>query len=83
MAEAETAMGGIGVMTEGGKSLDGIGRGWSRSRCKKGELNKQVIPFILRNVCILGLKVGCQSSSHLDEKLDAKERKRWEEKRGR
>ena len=53
MAELNRAMGGVGWMTEGGKSLDGIGRGWSRSRCKKGESNKQGIPFILGK-CILG-----------------------------
>jgi len=54
MAEADAAMGRIVAMEEGGEIGDGIGRGESHCRCKKGESNKQMIPFILRNVCILG-----------------------------
>ena len=53
MAEEGEMMSGIGLMTEEGKNGDGIGRGWSRGRCKKCESNKEVIPFILRNMCIL------------------------------
>jgi len=53
MAELDAAMGGNGMMVEGGEIRGGIERGRSHWGCKKSELNKQMIPFILRNVCIL------------------------------
>ena len=43
----------VEAMVEG-EIWDGIGRGCSHCRCKKGELNKQMNPFILQKVCILG-----------------------------
>ena len=54
MTRLDAAMGRIGTIAEGGEIRGGIGCGQSHCRCKKGELNKQVNPFILRKVYILG-----------------------------
>lgn len=53
MGKLGAAMSRIEWMEEGWEIWNEIGRGYGRCRCE-GESNKQVIPFILRNVCISG-----------------------------